>query len=102
MNKKFNLIITFYGREKKQLWSGTIDVFDMFFAKQAGINSVEWIRIFPNISKFYQKLLTLYSRFFYTSNGICRERQMYYKTVKTAIRELRKTKGDWVLMVAEH
>lgn len=102
MNNKFNLIITFYGREKKQLWSGTIDVFDKLFPKHPEVDKVEWIRIFPNISTLYQKLLTLYSRFFYTSNGVCRERQMYYKTVKTAKHELRNAKGDWVLMVAEH
>lgn len=96
------LIITYYGREKKQLWSGTLDVFDKVFPLQPNIEQLEWTKIFPPISNFYQKLLTLYSRFFYTSNGICREKQMYYKTIKTAQKELNNKKADWVLMVAEH
>lgn len=96
------LLITYYGRERKQLWSGTLDVFEKLFPIQPCIEQVKWIKIFPNISTFYQKLLTLYSRFFYTSNGICRERQMYYKTIKTAQNALNNKKADWILMVAEH
>lgn len=96
------LIITYYGREKKQLWSGTLDVFDKLIPLQRNVAEVKWVRIFPPISSLYQKLLTLYSKMFYTSNGICRERQMYYKTIKTAQKEINNIKADWVLMIAEH
>ena len=96
------LLITYYGRERKQLWSGTLDIFEKLFPMQSGIEEVKWVKIFPNISILYQKLLTLYSRLFYTSNGICRERQMYYKTIETAQNALNNKKADWVLMVAEH
>lgn len=102
MNNKIKLVLTYYGRERKQLWSGTIDVFEKLFPKQKNIIVIKWVKIFPNISYFYQKMLVLYTKIFYTSNGICREKQMYSKTVRTAICNLNGIKADWVLMVAEH
>ena len=96
------LALTYYGRERKGLWSGTLDVFDKLFPKQKNVSDVKWVRIFPCISIVYQKFLVLYSKLFYTSPGICREKQMYSLTVKTAIRNIKKIKCDWVLMVAEH
>lgn len=96
------LILTYYGREWKGLWSGTLDVFDKLFPKQNNISCVKWVRIFPCISIVYQKFLVLYSKLFYTSPGICREKQMYSLTIKTAIHNIMKIKCDWVLMVAEH
>ena len=96
------LALTYYGRERKGLWSGTLDVFDKLFPKQNNISCVKWVRIFPCISIVYQKFLVLYSKLFYTSPGICREKQMYSLTIKTAIHNIMKIKCDWVLMVAEH
>ena len=96
------LALTYYGRERKGLWSGTLDVFDKLFPKQKNVSDVKWVRIFPCISIVYQKFLVLYSKLFYTSPGICREKQMSSLTVKTAIRNIKKIKCDWVLMVAEH
>jgi len=99
------LMIAYYGRRRENLWSGTLDVFDNFLSLKLGVNNIKWIRIFPEISILYQKILRLYSIFFYTSDGVCREKQMYKSTVKMALNGLNRdfdNKTDWVLFVAEH
>lgn len=96
------LILTYYGRKREGLWSGTLDMFDKIFPIQKNVSEITWLRIFPHISWLYQKILVLYSRLFYTSLGICREKQMYFFTVKMALRQLKRKQSDWVLMVAEH
>lgn len=55
--------ITYCGREREGLWSGTWDAFDTYFTKLSEIESIEWASTFPNIPKWYQKLLTAYCRF---------------------------------------
>ncbi len=84
------------------MWSGTIDVMERLLLHNKHISSLSLVRIFPDISTLYQKFMTLYSRLFYTSDGVCRERQMYCKTVRRAKKELNSKPADWVLMIAEH
>ena len=43
--------ITYCGRDRKGLWSGTWDAFDKYFGEHDSIESIEWVSVFPNISR---------------------------------------------------
>ena len=81
--------ITYCGRDRKGLWSGTWDAFDKYFGEHDSIESIEWVSVFPNISRWYQKLLTLYSRCFYFKDGNPFELQMYPLFKRKTLKEVK-------------
>lgn len=89
--------ITYCGRERKGLWSGTWDAFDTYFSKRSDIESLEWVSVFPAIPWWYQKLLTLYSRFFYVKDGNPFEQQMYLFFKRKTLKEIRKMQAEWII-----
>ncbi len=96
------LIITYYGLKSKELWSGTIDILERLLSQHKSVSSISSLGIFPDMTEIYRKLVVLYARLFYRSDGICRERQMYYKTLRKAKKGLNSKQADWVVMIAEH
>ncbi len=99
--------MTYYGPKLQDLWSGTPSTLYQLFINKIGYNRIRCVNIFPPINILYQKLLRFYSLFFYTSDGICREKQIYKLTSKQTIKYLIDQKffnneKKWVLFVAEH
>ena len=89
--------ITYCGRDRKGLWSGTWDAFDKYFGEHDSIESIEWVSVFPNISRWYQKLLTLYSRCFYFKDGNPFELQMYPLFKRKSLKEVKLMGAEWII-----
>lgn len=89
--------ITYCGRDRKGLWSGTWDAFDKYFGEHDSIESIEWVSVFPNISRWYQKLLTLYSRCFYFKDGNPFELQMYPLFKRKTLKEVKLMGAEWII-----
>lgn len=96
------ITLTYYGETWVNLWSGTLNVFHDVMTKLIGEQNLKMVSIRPDFSVLYQKSLVLYSRLFFTGNGICKERPIYKRVVKTALKALTNDDSDWVLMIAEH
>lgn len=94
--------IAYYGRDWRNLWSGTLNVFQEVFSKMLGASNVRLVSVFPPITEIYRKMLVLYARLFYTGVGICKERLIYGRVVKTALSKVLASDSEWVLMVAEN
>lgn len=92
-----NIGITYCGRERKGLWSGTWDAFDKYFSQHPDIEKVEWASVFPHIPTWYQKLLTLYSRCFYTKDGNPFEQQMYPLFKNETLRVVKRMESEWII-----
>jgi len=89
--------ITYCGRERKGLWSGTWDAFDINFSRHSDIESLEWASVFPAIPTWYQKLLTAYSRFFYVKDGNPFELQIYPFFERKTLKEVKKMQAEWII-----
>lgn len=95
------LAITYYGGNRHKLWSGTFDKIEQCLSAYKEI-SLEWLCIVPKISWLTHKLLIAYCRFFFYGDGICREKQIYGRVWRKALREIKNSQADWILMIAEH
>lgn len=95
------LAITYYGRNRHNLWSGTFDKIEYCCSMHKDIN-LTWLCISPSINWLTKKLLITYCRFFFYGDGICREKQVYKQVWQKALQEIMVSKADWILMVAEH
>lgn len=95
------LAITYYGINRHNLWSGTLDKMEQILSNNKD-TSLEWLCIAPQLNWLTRKLLVAYCRFFFYGDGICREKQVYGRVWRKALKEITKSKASWVLMVAEH
>lgn len=72
-------------------------LFDKYFGEHDSIESIEWVSVFPNISRWYQKLLTLYSRCFYFKDGNPFELQMYPLFKRKTLKEVKLMGAEWII-----
>lgn len=89
--------ITYCGRERKGLWSGTWDALDTYFSQHSDIETMEWASVFPKIPCWYQKLLTLYSRYFYVKDGNPFEKQMHSFFLRKTLKAVKQMDAEWII-----
>lgn len=95
------LAITYYGNNRHNLWSGTFDKIEQCLSIYKDVK-LEWLCIAPKFNFFFRKILIAYCRIFFYGDGICREKQTYERTWRTALKKINRSQSDWILMVAEH
>lgn len=96
------IAITYYGKVRDSLWSGTFLNLENSLGRFRGIVEIEWISILPKVREFVRLLLVVYCRLFFYGDGICREKHIYWRVWRKAFKEVKKSNSTWVLMVAEH